>query len=482
MRMDKGHKISILGIVVLFLAFSLMYAANSLMPMSYGDDYLYSFVWEDNQRFFDPLPETAKRIESWQDCFDSLHAHYFSHSGRLTNSFLVFFFLWQGKDYFNLFNAILFVLLIVEIYWLSNRGRVERSFEASRIWWIFFFLWTFTIGFPGVFLWLAGACNYLWPAVLALGFLLPYVKAWHLEENQVGKSSIYSIFMFMLGVFTGCTNENTGCWIIILLIIMIWEKRKRKCSVATWEILGLAGFCLGYILLMAAPGNFVRMSEDMAKGAYSSDMFQNMYKSGVVFITIFLCQLPLWIFLQMSLKKIRRALSKESLENEIMAINGFAALSFCSNAIMIFSPEYPPRSSFSSLVYLIVAVCLAAEVQREKKCVSWNGRVKSIVGAACAVYVFFTYCVSFYGWGIFYNYDKYVKESVMEFKGQEHMSNDVLEIEPMHTPEWLWPASGLHAAGAMLKGDPDCWVNTAYARYYGIKGIRVLSEKKETAD
>ncbi len=137
--MNNISKINSYGILVLFLIFILVYGVNSLIPMGFGDDYIYSFVWEENQRFYDPLPETARRIENWQDYFDSLWNHYFSHSGRLVNFLPVFFFLWQGKEYFNIFNSILVVILIIEIYWISNRGKIDIFFSASKLCWIFFF-------------------------------------------------------------------------------------------------------------------------------------------------------------------------------------------------------------------------------------------------------------------------------------------------------------------------------------------------------
>ena len=89
--------------------------------MGFGDDYLYSFIWQGKPEFV-PLTEDAIRVSSWQDLLISQWLHYFSWSGRTVNHTLAQFFLWQGKGIFNFFNALIAVVLIIEIYWCINKG------------------------------------------------------------------------------------------------------------------------------------------------------------------------------------------------------------------------------------------------------------------------------------------------------------------------------------------------------------------------
>lgn len=477
---NKHCKINILGMVVLFLTFVLVFGANSLIPMGFGDDYIYSFVWEEGQRFYGPLPEAARRIESWQDYFSSLWAHYLSHSGRLVNFIPVFFFLWHGKEYFNIFNAFLVVVMLVEIYWISNRGKVDLDFSPSKLCWILFMLWGLSVGFSDIFLWLTGFCNYIWPSVLLLGFMLPYIRGWYAKNNDINieKISEYGFFLFILGILAGWTTENTGCWVILLLAAMLWKRHRNGQLIASWEVWGIAGFIAGYILLMAAPGNFVRLSEDAALGIYSTDFVSNVQANWISFFTALAFQMPLWIFLFSGLKKLREVMGKDTADTEIAVVKGFAALSFCSNAVMLLFPEYPLRSSFPSLLYLIIAACIVARLQAELNFSPWREGFKRMIGILSAAYFIFTVCVSFYGWVKYSQYDEALKETVIRFRQEKGEAEEILEINRIDTPYWVYPASGFHSAAASLKEDPEDWKNMAYARYYEINGIRVVPDEK----
>ena len=151
--------------------------------MAFGDDYVYSFIWQGHSEF-EPLTETAARVSSLHDLFVSQLSHYLTWSGRTVSHTIAQFFLWMGKDVFNYFNALISVLLIAEIYWCANKGTVTIDFKPRRLCWILFALWAFTPGFSPVFFWLCGSCNYLWTAVLLLAFLLPFIHKYYLYEEK----------------------------------------------------------------------------------------------------------------------------------------------------------------------------------------------------------------------------------------------------------------------------------------------------------
>ena len=92
--MNKSTIIVLAGIYLFFLFF------NNLAPMYFGDDYVYSFIWEGHS-LYQPLSENAVRISSWHDLLISQWRHYFTWSGRTVNHTLAQMFLWAGKDIFN---------------------------------------------------------------------------------------------------------------------------------------------------------------------------------------------------------------------------------------------------------------------------------------------------------------------------------------------------------------------------------------------
>ena len=98
--------------------------------MAFGDDYLYSFIWQ-GKPMYEPLSENAIRIASWHDLFISQWSHYFTWSGRTVNHTIAQFFLWMGKDIFNVFNAFISVLLIVEIYFAIHKGEINLNFKIK---------------------------------------------------------------------------------------------------------------------------------------------------------------------------------------------------------------------------------------------------------------------------------------------------------------------------------------------------------------
>ena len=162
-----------------FLVFFLFYyILNYLHPLSVGDDYLYAFVWQGKSMYI-PLTEDAVRVSSWRDLFISQWSHYFTWGGRTLAHTLLQLFLWWGKDIFDIFNALAGVVLVAEIYWCANKGRVSLDLNPVFVCWVFFALWAFSFGFSTVFFWITGSCIYLWPTVFLLGFIIPYVRKYY---------------------------------------------------------------------------------------------------------------------------------------------------------------------------------------------------------------------------------------------------------------------------------------------------------------
>ncbi len=51
---------------ILLGAFILFYILNHLMPMAFGDDYLYAFMWQGKPMYV-PLTEDAVKVASFRD-------------------------------------------------------------------------------------------------------------------------------------------------------------------------------------------------------------------------------------------------------------------------------------------------------------------------------------------------------------------------------------------------------------------------------
>ena len=466
--MSKKAGFSFLGVFLFLFLF------NIFTPMYFGDDYVYSFIWEGHS-LYEPLSDNPVRVSSWKDLFASQWLHFMTWSGRTVNHTLAQFFLWKGKALFNVYNALAGTLLVAEIYWCTHKGEVTKQFRAGTIYWILFLLWSFTPAFGTVFLWLDGACNYLWPMVLLTGFSVPYIKKYYSFSNRIGQSRFFGPSMFVLGLLAGWTNENTICWIIpVLLLFLITHKKDEK--VELWMYYGLAGLIAGYALLMFAPGNMVRLYAEQ-KG--DNWLAWERIKDRLSLFGFILCyfQVFLWYFILRALYSLKnRNKGDTELNKELLLVKLLCIVAFGMSAIMLFSPGFPPRSGFPGTVCLVIAAGILMRVQNEYTIILIQENAKKFLVYMSVLYFAMTTFVAFTH---YYEKYEYVEDIITSAK---HMKtkDTVLEIKPekeLTLKEHIM--SAYHISSLGLADDENEWKNVSFARYYGIKGIRVKKDKSD---
>ena len=220
-----------------------MWAINALMPM-HRDDYGYALIYG-----------TRDRLASWHDVFKSLYIHYFEHGGRMVAYFVLDSFLFIGKQWFNPFNSLCFVSLIILIHWHAMQ-KITWRFNPYILLYITMFLWLGLPHFAEVNVWMSGAVGYLLTSVVILTFLLPYHFA--LLKKPIIKDGIISIVgMFLCGIAAGWSIENTAAATTFGVILLTFYAYKRM-LLEKWMFSGVCGSIIGLSLLVAAPGNFVR--------------------------------------------------------------------------------------------------------------------------------------------------------------------------------------------------------------------------------
>jgi hypothetical protein len=197
-------------------------------------------------------------------------------------------FLLVGKQWFNPFNAFLYTALVILMYWHSQR-KITVHFNPYILLLLIFFSW---LGFPHfaeVNLWMAGACGYLFSAVLILTFLLPYHFSF-LGKGFLKDNFFAAVGMFCGGVVAGWTIENTATSMtfVVACFTLYFFKQKR---LEKWMLAGTCGSIAGLGLLIAAPGNYVRYADAESKLIYH---FTNLIAAG---IETFFYVLPVILFL-----------------------------------------------------------------------------------------------------------------------------------------------------------------------------------------
>lgn len=458
-----------------------------------SDDYFISFVWPEGVRINGILPDDAKRVSGFLDVLSSVKAYYYIWGGRLPGQTLMTLFAWWGKDYFNIINAVMSVLLIIEIYWISHEGKITCDFNYKYITLIFFVLWSFNMVFVDTFLWLSGSCEYLWMMVLLLAFLIPYVQHYHDVNTNASKGGILSLCMFLGGVIAGCSREMLICWIIVALAYWLLLC-KKKGNLHAWQVFGLVGLLLGYCVLITAPGNYVRLVADgQAENIFTSSklLISKIFLICVIFcFHFFLWHFNISFFIRHRiLHRIIKEQCVSAYRNVKLAQNSLL-ISFGTVFILFIIGYSGARPSFVTLVFLIISVTLlirAAEEAKIQVICDKTGVFLKIVGS---IYLVITMLIS-----VYWNYEnwKYWNSILQSMENMKlKHTQTVLTIRPMPYPvlknktiitinniidasAGIW--YGAHIFAMTIFEDEHHNANNIISKYYDIKGIKMIKEK-----
>ncbi len=459
------------GFFVLFAILIFMYIMNSLTPLL-NEDYFSSFVWPKGVPNLGVLPENATRVSSISDVLHNCGVYYMMEGGRLPGGLIVGALFWDlGKACFNPVNAVLMTLLVVEIYWLSHEGKVTFDFNSSYLIWIFFSLWAFNASFVDSCLWMSGSSNYLWMIVAVLAFLLPYVRNFY-DNNSFNKDSLKMVVsMFFMGVLAGWSHETTICWLIFILMNWLYICKKRN-ELHNWKVAGFLGICLGYALLIFAPGNFSRLA--MQQQANSGLLFSEIYLykfnelAGILVFHFFLWYFILRFFIR---KKNGINQTKIAIPYLILA-KVCSIIAFGSGILMFLIPASTWRVSFLNLVFLTVAVASLFRMQEVTNICIIKDNVKVFLKyVGCS---FFTLTVVVSLWCNYTNWNYWQDILALIKKEQQYPTSTVIYVHPYYTDEQLALrfASGFHLIYMpVVYGDENNKINAVVAKYYGIKGI-----------
>ena len=232
-------------VLVLGLGFLFMFVLNLLMPL-HRDDYDYALVWE-----------TTRHLASVSDIFESLQRHYWMHGGRMVAFFTQEMFLLHDKLWFDIANALVYVGLLLLLLWHSLR-RVTFSIGG---WWAalaFLLAWLSFPHFGEVAVWMCGSVVYLWTGFWGFLFLLPFNL--YFAGRFEKKGPLVAFVMLLLGIPAGWSVENMAVTVnavAFLTAVYCWKTKKLR----AWMVTGLLGSASGFLLLLLAPGNFVRYAE-----------------------------------------------------------------------------------------------------------------------------------------------------------------------------------------------------------------------------
>jgi len=436
----------LLGIICIF--FILFCILNFLYPL-YADDwgyFLHSFKKSGDYNII-------------KEIVDRQHNQYLTWGGRVVVHSIAHFILWLGYPWYNILNTLILILLLYLIYKISNNG--YRSNPPLFIL-LTILVWFATPSFNYVFFWKVGAANYLWSTLFIMLFIYPFYSYYISEHNK--KSIFRSALFLFAGIFAGWTNENMvvglAFFIIALLILLKYEKRQ----IPGWMTFGLIGVFLGGIIMLAAPGNYIRAevvseSLELSEKSFLYNIGYRVLKVGYRYVVYIL---PIVILYSVIFYFYR----KYTYKDRFGKIFRISFLFFLSGHIaclaMVGSAIFPQRAIFGIVTLLVVSIGILY-VNTNFPFVIRRKIKTLIVPILCFAFII-NYCFVFCNFYHFYDITK--KREIYLYEQKEKGNNYIIFSDPVVLPSRYQVDD--------ISEDPDFWINRMYSVYHEVDSVKVL--------
>jgi hypothetical protein len=447
---------------------------------------------------------------------------YFSWTGRIVTSFLIHFWLLAGKSFFNAANTIVYCLFIILVQFHITGKHYKQNPALFLVLNIFF--WFFVPAWGQDFLWLTGSGIYLWPTVSVLFFLVPFRKR---QDNPEYKFNIpLSIAFFFAGILSGWGIENSSAAVLVLLIAYFVTKIIRKNKFTLFEILGTVGFLIGFSLLIAAPGNYVRVEVFKQNGwGYSNDPLLLMLIRRFIDVTLLFIRNHGLLFMLISVffgfdlvYKLKRkcpvfsyfyflsalagtysmVLSPSFPDRAFLIVTVFSVLTlgnilrqfallyqqeqklqifkysyaltaFISLYYMFFFPDFPDRAFWGIVVLLVIILGNILRQTETSDIVKRNTVILAALVVICLSVSFLNASKKILGVYLRW-YDR-----VEYILAEKEKGNLEIEVSPIKATDRHIASYGL----SDIYSDENIWPNTITARYFGLKSIKSNDELME---
>ncbi len=345
-------------IFFIFLTIVILYILTPLI----GDDFVYSFIYQTNDK-----------LSSIGDIIKSQSLHYDKWGGRTVVHFIDQLILYNYNPLkADILNSLAYTALIIVSY---IHITAKKVFNINLLVVVFCLMWFVQPVFAETTLWITGSCNYLWGTLIILLFLLPY----RLYNNNRKNKYIQAILIVALlsgGIIAGWTNENTAAAMIIMIVASIYYYKSQKWNIPIWAYAGLIGAIIGYILMIAAPGNFVRASE-----APSLSVFLITYRF-LTYTQRFVLYLGLLNLALIVCYIIYKNISHLNRQKDFRYILIYLLGVIISIYTMLASPSFPARAWFGTICFNIIAfgimyrqLCSIDEFMKKIKIIVFIGSI-----------------------------------------------------------------------------------------------------------
>lgn len=352
------------------LSILVMYMTHRALPFMM-DDLWYSTMLYDEETL----------ITSFSDIIESQIWHYYNWGGRSMTHGILQITLLLGEHAADILNVVVTLLLSAVVCVVARYKRLPAFWAAMAM------ILGLNANWKMSMFWQAGAANYLYITVFILLFAWCYLrelpeggkpffpkgtvapeKSSLKSEDESAPKHLWGITVWIipLGILAGWSNENMGpaVWLLSLAVILLAVREKRR--VYPWMILGSLSCFAGSVMVIAAPGNFVRsaQAENNGYGLLWRCFLRGYSESTAVAVHLFPALLVLGFMVILCKGVLKRELGRRNVLLLICALLSWGA--------MILSPHYPDRATFGTMALLIcVILSLAGKVLDERKDLDW---------------------------------------------------------------------------------------------------------------
>ena len=325
----KNKKIYI-PIIILFIFIGLaLYAINSGYMMA-PDEYNYSNIaWTEN------------RLSSISDIITSQISMYKQWTGRIPVHTIIQTILYLGTWLYQIINPIIFIVFILLI---TNIIFKKPTYFKTIL--ALFLICFLTKGLGEKYIWLSGSVNYLWTTTAMLIVIYFYYKIFEKDE-KLEKYQIPLLFIFSF--LAGWSQENVafvlGSYIIVIGLSNLKKFKNYSTKEKATIITSIVLFGLGAILLIFAPGNFVRMGTNET-GLQIENIIARFIEIKYL-IVIYIITLIIIFIINVTNKKESKT---KTLKNQILFILPIAI----GMLPMIIISEFPTRSMLPYEIMIII--------------------------------------------------------------------------------------------------------------------------------
>lgn len=232
--------------VVFFIVVGGFYILNAAIPL-FADDMPYGYYFPDHI-VTDYSERFAREFTSVWDIFESQWNHYFYQNGRCVAHFFVQLFCWgDHKDIYNVFATVLFafyVLAFGKLCFPAQQVRQNIVTSVACFGLLLFYLEEPNILYNGI----AFGCGYLYSGAVWMVFV--YLLC-HRRTSERWRN----VVLIGMAVFAGWSNESLS--VSFSAATLVWAYLNRE-TLQKSEYIALALCCIATVVMVLAPGNFLR--------------------------------------------------------------------------------------------------------------------------------------------------------------------------------------------------------------------------------